>query len=61
MIREMTVVKNTTSMAARKLTSADDKRTVAKISGTVAICMMAGTFLIIFLSDCSRILKTLFK
>ncbi|XP_052217429.1 mucin-5AC-like isoform X2 [Dreissena polymorpha] len=61
MIRGMTVVKNSTSMATRKLTSAEDKRTVAKVGGTVAICIMAGTFLIIFLSDCSRILKTLFK
>ncbi|XP_052218985.1 uncharacterized protein LOC127836406 [Dreissena polymorpha] len=61
MIREMTVVKNSTSMAARKLTSAEDKRTVAKVSGTVAICMMAGTFFIIFLSDFSRILRTVFN
>ncbi|KAH3817180.1 hypothetical protein DPMN_118710 [Dreissena polymorpha] len=61
MIREMTVVKNTTSMTVRKLKSAEDKRTVAKVSGTVAICMMAGTFLIIFLSDFSRILRTVFN
>ncbi|XP_052212064.1 uncharacterized protein LOC127831113 [Dreissena polymorpha] len=61
MIREMTVVKNTTSMTVRKLKSAEDKRTVAKVSGTVAISMMAGTFLIIFLSDFSRILRTVFN
>ncbi|XP_052213425.1 uncharacterized protein LOC127832165 [Dreissena polymorpha] len=60
MIREMTVVKNTTSNALRKLTSAEDKRTLAKVSGTVAICMMAGIFLTVFLNDFSRILRIFF-
>ncbi|KAH3889596.1 hypothetical protein DPMN_013655 [Dreissena polymorpha] len=61
MIKEMTVKRNETKISERKYRSAEDRRTVAKASGGVALSLLLGGFVLVFVNDIVSMLSRLIR
>ncbi|KAH3712167.1 hypothetical protein DPMN_071846 [Dreissena polymorpha] len=61
MIKEMTVKRNETRISERKYRSAEDRRTMAKASGGVALGLLLGGFVLVFVNDIVSMLSRVIR